>query len=54
MDRPPADPHKMLDSWMAWERGELTPGRVVADLKTAGLREILEGLAAAAQAPADA
>jgi hypothetical protein len=52
MDRPPADPVKMLDSWMAWERGEITPGRVMADLKTNGLREILEGLAANA-APAE-
>ena len=45
MDRPPADPHKMLDSWMAWERGEITPGRVMADLKIGGLKEILEHLA---------
>jgi hypothetical protein len=52
MERPPADPTKMLDSWMAWERGENTPGRVMADLKTAGMREILEGLVAA-QAPAE-
>lgn len=54
MDRPPADPAKMLASWMEWERGESTPGRVMADLKTAGLRDVLEGLAAAHSAPADA
>jgi len=45
MERPPADPAKMLAAWMAWERGESTPGRVLADLKTAGLRDVLEGLA---------
>jgi hypothetical protein len=43
----------MLDSWMQWERGETTPGRVMADLKTAGLREVLEQLVADS-APADA
>lgn len=46
MQRPLADPTKLLDAWMEWERGEATPGRVMATLKTGGLREILEGLAA--------
>lgn len=45
MDRPPADAAKLLASWMEWERGESTPGRVMADLKTGGLREVLEHLA---------
>ncbi len=45
MDRPPADPAKLLASWMEWEKGETTPGRVMADLKTGGLREVLEHLA---------
>lgn len=44
MDRPPADPAKLLASWMEWEKGETTPGRVMADLKTGGLREVLEHL----------
>ncbi|MCB0961892.1 MAG: hypothetical protein KDA98_01075 [Acidimicrobiales bacterium] len=47
MDRPPPDPNKLLASWMEWERGENTPGRILADLKTGGLREVLEQLAAA-------
>jgi hypothetical protein len=47
MDRPPADPAKLLGYWMEWERGETTPGRVMANLKTAGLRELLEQLAGA-------
>ena len=46
MDRPPSDPAKLLASWMEWEKGEITPGRVMADLKTGGLREVLEQLAA--------
>jgi hypothetical protein len=48
MDRPPTDPKKLLEHWMEWERGETTPGRVMANLKTDGLREVLEQLAAAA------
>ena len=31
---------------MEWERGEATPGRVMANLKTAGLRDLLEAAAA--------
>lgn len=45
MDRPPPDPVKLLDIWMRWERGDETPGRVMADLKIGGLREVLEHLA---------
>ena len=47
-DRPPTDPSKLLAYWMEWERGDQTPGRVMANLKTAGLRELLEALAQAA------
>ena len=46
MERPPFDPNKLLASWMEWERGESTPGRIMADLKTGGLREVLEQLVA--------
>ena len=46
--RPPADPTKLLSQWMAWERGEETPGRVMANLKTSGMRELLEALASTA------
>ncbi len=48
MDRPAPDPRKLLDHWEEWERGETPPGRVMSDLKTGGLREILQDLAAAA------
>ena len=41
-DRPPPDPAKLLSFWMEWEKGETPPGRVIANLKTAGLRELLE------------
>jgi hypothetical protein len=48
MEIPPPDPVKLLEAWMEWERGESTPGRVMATMKTGGLRELLEELAAGA------
>jgi hypothetical protein len=45
----PPDPAKLLQFWMEWERGEETPGRVLANLKTAGLRRLLDELAAGRQ-----
>lgn len=49
MDRPPPDPVRLLEQWMEWERGEETPGRVMANLKTSGMRELLERLVASAE-----
>jgi hypothetical protein len=48
METRPVDPHKLLEHWMEFERGETPPGRVLANLKTGGLREVLEQLASAA------
>ena len=42
---PPPDPRKLLAFWMEWERGETPPGRVMSNLKTGGLRALLEVLA---------
>ncbi len=50
MEKPPIDPAKLLAFWMEWERGETPPGQVMANLKTAGLRELLEELAAQIEA----
>lgn len=50
MDRPPPDPVKLLTAWMEWERGETPPGRVMSNLKTAGMRELLEALVEGAHA----
>jgi hypothetical protein len=47
MELPPPDPAKLLEAWMEWERGEVTPGRAMANLKTGGLRQVLESLARA-------
>lgn len=49
MDRPPTDPKKLLEHWMEWERGDATPGRVMANLKTAGMLVLLEALVAAVE-----
>jgi hypothetical protein len=49
MEIPPPDPEKLLAAWMEWERGEVNPGRAMANLKTAGmpdlLRQLVEALA---------
>jgi hypothetical protein len=49
---PAPDPAKLLQSWMEWERGDVTPGRVMANLKTGGLRPLLESLVPPTAAPA--
>ncbi len=53
MERPPADPAKLLSSWTEWETGETPPGRVVSNLKTGGLRDVLDHVGTAEGAPPD-
>jgi hypothetical protein len=48
MDRPPPDPSKLLAYWDEWERGETPPGKVITNLKTAGLPDLLRQLTEAA------
>jgi len=48
MDPLPPDPKKLLAFWMEWEKGETPPGRVISNLKTAGMRDLLEQLAGGA------
>jgi hypothetical protein len=50
METPAPDPHKLLAHWLEWERGETPPGRVMSNLKTGGLRDVLEALVAQADA----
>ena len=45
MDLPPPDPKNLLAFWMEWEKGETPPGKVISNLKTGGLRELLEQIA---------
>ena len=42
--KPKPNPQQLLDQWMEWERGETPPGRVISNLKTGGLPELLEQL----------
>jgi hypothetical protein len=46
MEIPAPDPAKLLAQWMEWEKGDVSPGRAMANLKTGGLRVLLEQLAA--------
>lgn len=42
---PPApDLDKLMAAWEEWERGEQAPGKVLANLKTAGLPAVLRAL----------
>ena len=43
-ERPAPDLTKILAAWEGWERGDETPGRAMADMKTAGLDEVLRRL----------
>lgn len=46
IERPQPNPAKLLEQWLEWERGETPPGRVMANLKTGGLPDLLRRLAA--------
>lgn len=55
MDAPlPPDPSKLLAHWMEWERGDTPPGRVMSNLKTAGMPDLLRALVDASSEPAGA
>jgi hypothetical protein len=43
-EQPAPDLAKLVAAWESWERGEEMPGRVLADLKTAGLAQVLQQL----------
>ena len=51
-ERPAPDLVKLQQAWDKWERGEETPGRVLADLKTSGMREVLRELVESGWQPA--
>ena len=50
MDTPltPPDPKKILDIWMEFENGDTAPGRLISNLKTAGLPVLLQQIVDAA------
>ena len=50
-ERPAPDLTKLLAAWEEFERGEQPPGKVLANLKTAGLPEVLHALVESGWAP---
>lgn len=53
-ERPAPDLTKLLSAWEEFERGEQQPGKVLANLKTAGLPEVLNELIESGWTPARA
>ena len=45
-DRPAPDPANLLEEWNKWEKGEMEPGRLLANLKKGGMKELLEEVVA--------
>lgn len=50
-EQPAPDLAKLMSAWEAFEKGEEAPGRVLANLKTAGLPRVLEQLVAEGWTP---
>ena len=51
-EQPAPDLKKLLAAWDEWERGEQMPGKVLANLKTAGLPAVLQQLVDSGWTPA--
>lgn len=51
-EAPAPDLQKLISAWEEWEKGEQAPGRVLANLKTAGLPQVLQQLVDAGWSPA--
>lgn len=45
-EQPAPDLTKIVAAWESWEQGEESPGRVMAEMKTAGLPAVLQQLVA--------
>jgi hypothetical protein len=50
-EQPAPDLTKILAAWEKFEQGEEAPGRVLANMKTAGLPSVLAELTASGWAP---
>lgn len=53
-ERPGPDLTKLVAAWQEFERGEEAPGRVLANLKTAGLADVLDELVQSGWTPTNA
>ena len=52
-ERPVPDLNKLITAWELWEKGEEMPGRILANLKTAGLAEVLAQLQSTGWTPTE-
>ncbi len=43
-EQPAPDLARIIAAWESWENGEEAPGRVLSEMKTAGLPAVLEQL----------
>jgi hypothetical protein len=50
-EQPAPDLAKLLAAWEEWEQGDQMPGKVLANLKTAGLPRVLRQLAESGWSP---
>jgi hypothetical protein len=50
-EAPPPDLAKIVAAWESWELGEEAPGKVLANMKTAGLADVLRELVATGWTP---
>jgi hypothetical protein len=51
-EAPAPDLQKLIAAWDEWEKGEQQPGRVLANMKTAGLPQVLRQLVESGWTPA--
>lgn len=51
-EAPAPDLQKLIAAWEEWEKGEQQPGRVLANMKTAGLPQVLQQLVESGWTPA--
>ena len=45
-ERPEPDLVKLVAAWESWEHGDESPGKTLANLKTAGMADVLQQLVA--------
>lgn len=50
-ERPAPDLTKLVAAWEEWEKGAESPGRTLANLKTAGLADVLAQLKSSGWTP---
>ena len=50
-ERPAPDLTKIIAAWQEFERGEETPGKVLANMKMAGLTDVFDQLTASGWEP---